>query len=319
MQNLIPVIMALVLVSSACGNGVHPVDSMTGLADATEIDVASMIPGRVSELFVKEGDRVEKGQKLVLLEGDIIEAKVEQVNAAIDAAKAQLKMARKGTRPEEKRAVRRQVDAAGHQVDITKKMYDRLKALYDQKAIPKAKLDEVEFKFNVATEQLAMAEAKNDMVQKGARDEQLEALEALVNRAQGALAEVQSYNKETTQYAPISGVVSKIIVHEGELAATGYPILTVVNMDDIWAIFSIREDKLKNIQQGRIIHASIPALGKTVDWEVFNISALGDFATWKATSDKNSFDLKSFEVKARPVEPVDGLRPGMTVRWKLEN
>ena len=291
---------------------------ITGLVDAVEIDVASKVPGRINGLLVREGDPVKKGQELATLSTDEIDAKMYQVDAAIDAAKAQLRLARKGAKKQEKEAVKKEVDAARHQVEITQKMYDRLKPLAEAKAVTGSKFDEVEFKYKVAQDQLAMAEAKLSIVMDGARKEQIEALDALVKKAEGVQAEVESYKRESTQMAPISGVVSKVILHKGELAATGYPILTIVDLSDQWAVFTLREDMLKKIKVGSILKAEIPALDQTASFKVFNISAMGDFATWKATSEKNSFDLKSFEVKARPIEPVENMRPGMSVRIRVK-
>jgi len=290
---------------------------VTGLVDAVEIDVASKIPGRLSKLFVKEGDLVKEGQTLVTIESEEVMAKVDQVKALVDAAKSKLAMAQKGARKEEKNAVRKQLQSAKHMVQITKKTYDRMKGLVDANAISQAKFDEIEFKYAVAKDQLAIAEAKYTMVMKGARKEEIEALEALVKQGEGTLGEVESYQKETTQFAPIAGEVSKIILHRGELAATGYPIMTLVNMEDLWAVFAVREDWLADIKKGDKIKVHIPALNQDAQMEVFNISAMGDFANWRATNDRNSFDLKSFEIKARPVNPIENMRPGMTVRWEL--
>jgi HlyD family secretion protein len=289
--------------------------TITGLMDVYEVDVATKVPGRIKEMLVKEGDTVEKNQLLLTIESHAIDAKMDQVRAATDAAKAKLKMAKKGARTEEKSAMLTGLQAAQHQVDITKKMYDRMVSLYEKDAIAKAKLEEVEFKYNMAKEQLQIALDKVALVKKGARKEEIEALEALVRQGDGTLAEVESYAEESTQVAPISGEVSKVILHPGELAATGYPIISIVDLTQQWATFSVREDLLKHIKKGDTISVFIPALGKTIKMEIFHISALGDFATWRATSEKNSFDLKSFEVRAKPETTVKNLRPGMTVRW----
>jgi HlyD family secretion protein len=291
---------------------------LVGLIDATEIDVASKIPGRVATLAVREGDRVEAGQPLLTIDSDELQAKVDQVQAAIDGAEARLKMAQAGARKEEKEAARQALETARHQHDVARKTYDRVAALLAEQAVAPAQFDDVEARLNVARDQLAMAQARYDLVLRGARGEEIEALRALVAQGHGSLAEVQTYTRETTQRAPIRGEVAKIIVHQGELAATGYPILTIVSLDDVWASFAVREDRLRRIQPGARFDADVPALGRRVRMEVAHIAALGDFATWKATTDRNSFDLKSFEVKARPVDKVDGLRPGMTVRWLPE-
>jgi HlyD family secretion protein len=292
--------------------------AVTGLVDATEIDVASKIPGRVTEMHVREGDHVEAGQKLATIESEEIAAKMQQVHAAIDAADAKLRMARSGARREEVEAVRQQVEAAKHQVEIAKKMYERVEKLRDSGAIADAKFDEAKFQYDVARDQLAIAEAKLTVVRKGARPEEIEALTALVDQGKGTLAEVTAYEKETTQTAPIAAEVSKIVVHRGELAATGYPIVTLVDTSDMWVTFTLREDALRNVRKGAVIKVQVPALDRDAELEIYNIAAMGDFATWRATSERDSFDLKSFEVKARPTKPVDGLRPGMTIRWYPE-
>ena len=126
---------------------------------------------------------------------------------------------------------------------------------------------------------------------------------------------IKIYQKERVQSAPVDGVVSKIVIHEGELCNTGYPIITIVKMDDMWASFAIREDRLKNIREGDVVEIDVPALDKKIPMVVYNISAMADFATWRATSDRDRFDLKSFEVKLRLQSQVEGLRPGMTARW----
>ncbi len=292
--------------------------AITGLVDATEVDVASKIPGRIKEVYVKEGDAIKEGQKLLTIESEEMKAKIDQVNATIDAAQAKLKLAQSGGRKEERDAVANELEAAKHQVDIAKKNHDRVTQLLAQSAIAQSQFDEADFRYKVAQDQLAMVQAKHSIVTRGARAEELDALRALVRQGQGTLAEVESYQKETTQTSPISGEVSKLVLHRGELAATGYPILSIVDLNDIWATFAMREDLLQRVRKGAELRVEIPALGREETMEVFNIASMGDFATWRATSEKNSFDLKSFEVKLRPKQKIEGLRPGMTVRWYLD-
>ena len=149
----------------------------------------------------------------------------------------------------------------------------------------------------------------------GARVEELDALEATRQQALGAIAEVKSYQQDLKLVAPIAATVATVVLRPGELAATGYPVVTLVDLDDVWSTFPVREDLLGGLRPGSRIEVEVPALNRTVEMEVFNLSVMGDFATWKATSERDGFDLKSFEVKARPVEKVEGLRPGMSARW----
>lgn len=301
------------LALAACG-GRAPAP-VTGLVDATEIDVASKIPGRVKAIAVREGDRVEAGQELVTIESQEVAAKIDQVRAAVSAAKAKLALARRGARDEEKDQARRALETAQAQLAVAQKGHDRAVALIKTETITQATFDDADFKLKAAQGQAAMAQARYDMVVKGARPEEIDALEALVRQGEGSLAEVESYGKETAQSAPIGGEVAKILVHRGELAATGFPILTLVDRSDAWATFPVREDLLADVKVGTTLQVEVPALRRTVPMTVFSVAPMGDFATWRSTGEKGSFDLRTFEVKARPAKPEADLRPGMTARF----
>jgi len=291
--------------------------TLTGLVNATERDVASKVPGRLAEVTVREGDRVDTGALLARIESLELDAKAAQAEAAIAATQARLALAHEGARPQEKRALKSAVAAARHQVDLAKKMADRMTTLAAAEVVPTAKFDEASFRYDAALDQLSIARAKLDAVEAGARDNEIAALEALVHQAEAALAEVQAYRKETEQHAPQGGLVSKVYLHSGELAATGAPILTLVDLEDLWVAFAVREDLLPGIHLGDHVTVDVPALGQAVPMEVQHLAAMGDFATWRATSDKDRFDLKTFEVRLRPLTPTPGLRPGMSARWTL--
>lgn len=288
---------------------------VTGLVDATEIDVASKIPGRVKELAVREGDRVELGQPLVTIESQEVAAKIDQVRAAVSAARAKLALARHGARAEERDQARRALETARAQLALAEKAHARATALLATETITQAAFDDADFKWKAAQDQLAMAQARNDLVTKGARVEELDALEALVKQGEGSLAEVESYGRETSQPAPIAGEVAKILVHRGELATTGFPILTLVDRADAWAAFPVREDLLADLKVGTTLQVEVPALRRSIPMTVYSIAPMGDFATWRSTGEKGSFDLRTFEVRARPARPDPELRPGMTARF----
>jgi HlyD family secretion protein len=313
--SLIPVLAAAA--AGCSGPKAPPVRIVTGLVDATEIDVASKVPGRVHQVLVREGDKVKQGQDLVVIETEEIEAKLHQVGAAVAAAEAKLKLARRGARDEDKRAAQSQLQASQHQLELAQKMYDRMAALLASGSIAQATFDDVESKLNLARDQVEVARTRHDLAVKGSRPEEIEVLAALVKQGQGSLAEVESYSKESVQRAPLDGEVSKLVLHRGELAATGTPILTLVDRSDLWVTFPVREDLLRGLAVGSTLDVEVPALSRHLPMQIFHIAALGDFATWRATTEKNGFDLKTFEVKARPVTTVDELRPGMTARVRL--
>ena len=179
------------------------------------------------------------------------------------------------------------------------------------------KRDEVEANYNamVATEKAARSQY--EMAKEGARKEDKAAAAAMVQRAEGAIAEVESYVGESALVAPIDGEVSERFPEVGELVGTGAPIMNISDLNDVWVTFSIREDLLKDIKIGSEVNAFIPALGNLpVKLKVYYMKDMGSYAAWKATKTNGQYDSKTFEVRARPLEKVADLRPGMSVILK---
>jgi HlyD family secretion protein len=312
----IPVIIASAAVVVLIVRAVIPdKDIITGMVEVDEIDVASKIPGRIDSLFVQEGDKVVKGQRLAKLGSKEIDAKVEQARGAMEAARAKMEMAQNGARPEEKEAVEKQYMQTVHQFDLAEKTFARVQKVYQDSVISTQERDQVEFQYNAAKEQMDAAKAKYQMVLKGARKEEVNAAEALFHQAENGYNEAMAYQQEAELISPIDGEISKKITSAGEMAASGYPLFTVINPDDVWIVVQLREDKIAKMKIGSPAKAIIPALGNDQYFvHVTYIAAMADFATWKATNQKGDFDLKTFEIHLRPEKPIPGLRSGMTAR-----
>lgn len=289
-------------------------DTIQGQADVTEYRVSSKVPGRILKYFVKEGDYVHQGDTLALLEAPDVAAKLTQAQAAEDAAAAQNKKAEKGARQEQITAAYEMWQKAKAGVDIAEKSYTRVKRLFDQGVMTAQKLDEVTAQRNAAIATEKAAKSQYDMAKNGAEAEDKEAAAALVNRAKGAVKEVNSYIKETVLVASADGEVTDIFPQVGELVGTGAPIMNVALMNDMWVTFNVREDHLSTFKMNQTFKATIPALaGKEVTLKVYYMKDLGSYAAWKATKTTGQFDMKTFEVKASPIQKVEGLRPGMSV------
>ena len=285
-----------------------------GQAEVDEYRVSSKVPGRILEFRVKEGQTVQKGDTLALLEAPDIAAKMEQARAAEAAAQAQNEKAIKGARQEQIQAAYEMWQKAQAAVEIAEKSYKRVKNLFDQGVMPAQKLDEVTAQRNAAIATEKAAKAQYTMAKNGAEREDKLAAAALVDRAKGAVAEVESYLKETFLIAQAGGEVSEIFPKVGELVGTGAPIMNIAILKDMWVTFNVREDLLKNLTMGAEFDAIVPALdNKTIRLKVDYMKDLGTYAAWKATKTPGQFDLKTFEVRARPLEKVEGLRPGMSV------
>ena len=285
-----------------------------GEAEATEYRVSGKVPGRIEEFRAVEGQLVRKGDTLVLIDSPEIRSKIAEAHAAKAAAVAQRNKAYNGAQKEDIAAAYEQWQKAIVGEDVMRKSYDRMKTLHDQKVVSDQKFDEVEAQYNAALATTKMAKSVYDKAVAGARQEDKDAAVALVERAEAAVDLVNSYLDEITLVSPADGVVSDRYPKVGELVGQGSPIITIQDLDDMWFTFNIREDRLKGMQSGDRLDLTIPALdGRKVSATVYYLAVRESYATWKATKEIGEFDTKTFEVRARPDAPVEGLRPGMSV------
>lgn len=297
-----------------------PDEVIMGQAEATTIRISGKVPGRIASYRFNEGDQVKAGDTLVFLSTPEVQAKLMQVEAVKAAAEAQHAKAMKGARDQEVTAAYEMWQKTQAGLTIAKKSYDRVRNLYEKGVMSAQKKDEAEANYNamVATEKAARSQY--EMAKEGARKEDKAAAAALVNQASGALAEVESYVEESALVAPIDGEISERFPEVGELVGTGAPIMNIADLTDMWVSFSIREDLLSQVKVGNEVKAFVPALDKQeITLKVYYMKDMGTYAAWKATKTTGQYDAKTFEVRARPVQPVEGLRPGMSVIWKHNN
>jgi len=287
---------------------------LQGQAEATEVRVSGKVPGRIEKFLVSEGMTVNKGDTLVLIDSPELDAKLMQANSAEDAARAQNQKAIKGARSEQIAGAYELWQKAEVGVSLAEKTYNRVQNMFAEGVMPAQKRDEAEANYQAAVATSKAAKSQYVMALNGAEKEDKLAAIALVNRAKGAVSEVESYLSETMLVAPVSGEVSDVFPKQGELVGSGAPIMNIVDLNDMWVVFNIREDLLANIKVGKEIDAVVPALGNiSVKLKVNYIKAMASYATFKATKTNGGFDVKSFEVRAVPVLQIEGLRPGMSL------
>lgn len=284
-----------------------------GEVEVSEYRISSKVPGRILELRVKEGDYVHVGDTLAILDAPEVQAKKTQAQSAQDAAAAMSDMAQAGARQEQVSGAYQLWQQAKAGLEIAQKTYDRVQRLYDEGVMTAQKRDEAFANYKALQAQEKAAKSQYDMAVNGARQQEKRAAQAQVNRARGAVQEVQSYIRETVQISNVEGEVSSIYPKVGELIGTGSPIMSIAVMSDLWGTFNVREDKLKGLKVGDTFTAFVPAFNKELKMKVFYIKDEGSYAVWKATKANGQYDLKTFEVKARPEDVFEGLRPGMTL------
>ena len=284
-----------------------------GEVEVSEYRVSSKLPGRIAEICVTEGDFVHKGDTLAILDVPEVEAQKRAAEATQDAAKAVSDMAENGARKEQIQAAYQLWQQAVAASDIAEKTYKRLQNLYNEGVISAQKRDEAFAAYKATQAQVLAAKSQYDMAKSGARNEERKAASDQANAAKNATDVVKSLLRETVQIATADGEVSEIFPKVGELVGLGSPIMSISEMNDMWGTFNIREDQLNGMKVGDTFKAYCPAFDKEIEMKVYHIKDQGSFAVWKATKTNGQYDIKTFEVKARPSKPVEGLRPGMTL------
>ncbi len=288
-------------------------DTIQGQVETTEVRISGKVPGRILEYRVQEGQKVKQGDTLVILDSPEVHAKLLQAQAAEEAAVAQNSKAIKGTREEQINSAFQMWQKAKAGSGIAETSYKRVQNLYNKGVMSAQKRDEAEANYQAMAATEKAAQLQYEMAVNGAENEDKNAAKALVNRAKGAVAEVESYIKETCLLSPIDGEVSEIFPEKGELVGTGAPIMNIQDRNDVRVLFNVREDLLKDLKQDSEVIGYVPALDQKIHLKIVHLKDMGSYAVWKSTKTTGQYDLKTFEVKAVPTESVPGLYPGMSV------
>lgn len=288
-------------------------DVVQGEIDATQFNVAAKIAGRILAFHLRKGQLVRPGDLLVELDSPDLQAKRDQARAAQDQAAAIAEKAERGARPEEIDQARGAVERAQVAEDLARLTFERMDRLARDGVVPQQRRDEAETQWKASATATRMAKAALGVVQQGAREEDRAAARAALRRADAALAEVDSFTRELRLLASQPGEVVSLNAEVGELVGPGFPLITFRG-DDRHLVLQLREDRLAGLRVGARLRGRVPALDSAeLEFEVDFLAAQADFATMRPTSAAGGFDLRTFEVRAKPLDRRADLRPGMTV------
>lgn len=291
-----------------------PIPPMQGQMEARIISVSSRVPGRVLDVLVKEGDFVKKDQPVATMYLPELDARLSQAKALENAAMAEQSLVDAGARPQEKEAAKAEWERAKAEADLAIKTMQRIGALFNDGLISRQKYDESRAQMLAATNQAKAARMSYEISLRGARPQEKEAAADKTDEAAAGVAAVEALTADHKLLAPHEGQVEQVILVSGEMAGAGFPIITLVNIQDQWATFNIREDNMPGIEIGSELVGHIPAIGKeSIVFSIYYISPRASYATWRSTRENSGYDMKTFEVRARPLKPVPNLRPGMSV------
>lgn len=290
-----------------------PADIIEGQADATSIRISGKLPGRVADIYVSEGDMVKAGDTLVHIHSSVVDAQLGQAEAMRTVATATDKKVDAGTRIQIINTAASLLSQAEAAETITKKTYQRMERLYGEGVISEQKRDEAKAAYDAAVAAKNAAASQLSLAKAGAQQEDKTAAEAMVKAADSGVAQVNAILEDSYLTAPFDGTIDQIYPEVGELVAMGAPIMNLLRTGDRYVVFNVREELLNDMPMGKELKVMIPALGKKeINVKVYYIRDMGSYATWRSTKSTGSYDSRTFQIKARPTEEIDGLRPGMS-------
>src|SRR5437870_832214 len=283
-----------------------------GEADATRLDIAARVDGRVKEIPVERGQNVPASAVLVRIDNPETVAKLEQMRAAMAVAEAQLANVLVGTRAEVIAARKAELERAQAALVLAQKTFDRTHTLTEQGNAPQARLDQVTDTLHESERAVDQARSAYEQAVNGYTKEERAIAGASVEKANADIQSVQSIIDQLQVYAPVASQVYQRNVEPGEYVSPGVPLVTLIDLNDLWIHFDLREDLVKSLKIGDRFRLRIPALGdRRITVEVRLIATKGEYASWRATRATGDFDLRTFSIRAYPVEKVPELRPGM--------
>ena len=291
----------------------RPDNFIEGQVEGTDIRISGKLPGRVAEFYVQEGDTVKAGDTLVHIHSSVVDAQLGQAEAMRTVATATDKKVDAGTRIQIINTAASLLSQAEAAETITKKTYQRMERLYGEGVISEQKRDEAKAAYDAAVAAKNAAASQLSLAKAGAQQEDKTAAEAMVKAADSGVAQVNAILEDSYLTAPFDGTIDQIYPGVGELVAMGAPIMNLLRTGDRYVVFNVREELLNDMPMGKELKVMIPALGKKeINVKVYYIRDMGSYATWRSTKSTGSYDSRTFQIKARPTEEIDGLRPGMS-------
>ncbi|MWP62888.1 HlyD family secretion protein [Gilliamella sp. Pas-s25] len=292
---------------------------LQGEVESSRVDVAARVQGRVVQFNYDVGDNVKQGDELLTLSNPALLAQLATAEAQLKVTMASRDNTY-STRPETIDVQKAQLDKANSDLVLAQTSYERINRLAKNGTVSKQNYDESFNQYQAAIKAHEAAKANLELAENGNSIEQKKLADAQVEQSEAALLQVKTDVNELTLVAPISGQITTRVAETGQLYSPGTPLYSIIDLNDIWFTFNIREDLLGNLKVGDTFQVKVPALNnQVIDVKVTVLNALGQYANWQATKATGDFDLKTFEMRAKPINNVAGLRPGMSVTTKWQS
>lgn len=293
---------------------------LQGTIEAPEVRISGKLAGRIGEIYVHKGERVSAGDTLIAILSPEAEALYSEARAIENAALAQSQKVDEGARGEVIASAKQIWQGAKAQRTLAENTYRRVVRLWQDSVVSQWRKEEAEALYLSAKAAERAAYEQYQLARKGAQKQDKESARYMAEAAAGGVGEVEALLNDSHLTSPTNGVVAEIYPSEGELVGIGTPLLSIVELDSPYVIFNVREDLMPHFWLGRTIRGAVPAIATTdIEWEVFYIAPMGEYATWHSTHPAGGYDMRTFEIHARAVGEIEGLYPGMSVLVTMEN
>ncbi|PCI35439.1 MAG: biotin attachment protein [Flavobacteriaceae bacterium] len=280
------------------------ITALRGKVKYETLSVTTKISGRIAQLFVIEGQQVQQGDTLAIIDVPEVDAKLAQVAGAIEAAKAQLLMAHNGATNEQITQIEGKLDAAKAQLNYAKESFSRVQNMFQDSLVSSQKMDEVRMKLQMATAQVKAIKAKKQDVLNGTRTEIIAQANGMLARAKGVEQEVLVATGEQYIIAPADMSIETITLRKGELATPGYTLFNGYELSSVYFRFTVNEAKVYNYKVGQELTIENPYTKKKFKCKIIAIKQLARYADITSTSPLYKLSEAVYELKIIPLEKV---------------
>jgi membrane fusion protein YbhG len=322
---------AIVIVTAVAGSGCRqaPPANMaraSGQVDATAVQVAPEVGGRILEMPVNEGDRVARGDLIARIDTRDAELALRRAHAERDQADAQLRLLLAGSRAEDIRQARAQVaaaagDAAAAAADLHAADTDlqRFEKLLTSRSGSEKQRDDARTRRDVGRERVAAAEAREQAAREGlaranagARPQEIDGARARVASAEAQIATLEKAKNDATLVAPMAGLITEKLLDPGDMAAPRAPVVVLTDLDHAWAEVFVGEPDVPRIKLGQAATVFTDAGGAGIAGTVSFISPKAEFTPRNVQTADDRSKLV-YRVKIRVDNRSGVLKQGMPV------
>lgn len=302
----------LVIMSAACSSrNTGSVIEGTGTVEATKIDISAAVAGEIKSIFIEEGDKVQSGDTLILIDDTDYRLQRNLVKASLDAAIAGLKLMLAGSRVEDVQQAQENVKATQAALDKAEANYTRIRDLLGKGSATKSLFDEAQAGYDMAKANYQASQKVLEKLVKGARTQEIEIAQANRSQAEANLELTEKKISDCIVLSPANGTVTNKLVEEGERIAPNGMLVTITKTDSMWITIYVGEKYIGKVKIGQKAEVSIDSdPDRIFNGEVRYIAEEAEF-TPKNIQTKDEREKLVFGVKIKIDNKEGALKSGI--------